>query len=93
MQEAQGLQGASKKADSGRAWTRVTAAHLLGRWHRWRGPRSRLSAPCPPGAFLVPYLFFAVTAGVPLFFMELALGQFNREGAAGVWKICPILER
>ena len=32
-----------------------------------------------------------VVAGVPLFYMELALGQFNREGAAGVWKICPIL--
>ena len=45
----------------------------------------------PPGAFLVPYLLFMVVADVPLFYMELALGQFNREGAAGVWKICPIL--
>lgn len=47
---------------------------------------------CPPGAFLVPYLLFMVIAGMPLFYMELALGQFNREGAAGVWKICPILK-
>uniref|UniRef100_I3N4B5 Transporter n=1 Tax=Ictidomys tridecemlineatus TaxID=43179 RepID=I3N4B5_ICTTR len=44
------------------------------------------------GAFLVPYLLFMVIAGMPLFYMELALGQFNREGAAGVWKICPILK-
>ncbi|MEE6465351.1 hypothetical protein FKM82_006530 [Ascaphus truei] len=44
------------------------------------------------GAFLVPYLFFMVIAGMPLFYMELALGQFNREGAAGVWKICPIFK-
>ncbi|XP_053571794.1 sodium-dependent dopamine transporter [Bombina bombina] len=44
------------------------------------------------GAFLVPYIFFMVIAGMPLFYMELALGQFNREGAAGVWKICPILK-
>ncbi|XP_006917226.1 sodium-dependent dopamine transporter [Pteropus alecto] len=44
------------------------------------------------GAFLVPYLFFMVIAGMPLFYMELALGQFNREGAAGVWKICPVLK-
>ena len=36
-----------------------------------------------PGAFLVPYLFFMVIAGMPLFYMELALGQYNREGAAG----------
>lgn len=47
---------------------------------------------CPTGAFLVPYLLFMVIAGMPLFYMELALGQFNREGAAGVWKICPILK-
>ncbi|KAI5141725.1 sodium-dependent dopamine transporter isoform X1 [Manis pentadactyla] len=44
------------------------------------------------GAFLVPYLLFMVIAGMPLFYMELALGQFHREGAAGVWKICPILK-
>lgn len=47
---------------------------------------------CPTGAFLVPYLLFMVIAGMPLFYMELALGQFNREGAAGVWKICPVLK-
>lgn len=44
------------------------------------------------GAFLVPYLFFMIIAGMPLFYMELAIGQFNREGAAGVWKICPIFK-
>lgn len=33
-----------------------------------------------------------VIAGMPLFYMELALGQFHREGAAGIWKICPILK-
>uniref|UniRef100_A0A8C1KKI8 Transporter n=1 Tax=Cyprinus carpio TaxID=7962 RepID=A0A8C1KKI8_CYPCA len=44
------------------------------------------------GAFLVPYLFFMVIAGMPLFYMELALGQYNREGAAGVWKICPLFK-
>lgn len=47
---------------------------------------------CSTGAFLVPYLLFMVIAGMPLFYMELALGQFNREGAAGVWKICPVLK-
>lgn len=54
------------------------------------------NAAVPPlvcaGAFLVPYLFFMVIAGMPLFYMELALGQYNREGAAGVWKICPIFK-
>ncbi|XP_032892203.1 sodium-dependent noradrenaline transporter [Amblyraja radiata] len=44
------------------------------------------------GAFLIPYLLFLLIAGMPLFYMELALGQFNREGAATVWKICPIFK-
>lgn len=45
-----------------------------------------------PGAFLIPYILFLVIAGMPLFYMELALGQYNREGAATVWKICPIFK-
>lgn len=51
-----------------------------------------LSLSLGAGAFLVPYMFFMVIAGMPLFYMELALGQYNREGAAGVWKICPIFK-
>ncbi|XP_020797065.2 LOW QUALITY PROTEIN: sodium-dependent noradrenaline transporter [Boleophthalmus pectinirostris] len=44
------------------------------------------------GAFLIPYVLFLFIAGMPLFYMELALGQFNREGAATVWKICPVFK-
>ncbi|KAF7989109.1 hypothetical protein HCN44_007419 [Aphidius gifuensis] len=32
------------------------------------------------GAFLVPYCVMLVVGGIPLFYMELALGQFNRKG-------------
>ncbi|GAA6096877.1 sodium-dependent noradrenaline transporter [Tachysurus ichikawai] len=44
------------------------------------------------GAFLIPYITFLFIAGMPLFYMELALGQYNREGAATVWKICPVFK-
>ena len=29
---------------------------------------------------------------VPLFFMELVLGQFHRRGAIAVWKIAPLFQ-
>ncbi|KAL7986583.1 hypothetical protein Chor_012866 [Crotalus horridus] len=45
------------------------------------------------GAFLIPYVLMAIFGGVPLFYMELALGQFHRVGAIPIWKnICPIFK-
>lgn len=41
---------------------------------------------------MIPYILFLVIAGMPLFYMELALGQYNRQGAATVWKICPVFK-
>lgn len=47
----------------------------------------------PTGAFLIPYVLMAIFGGVPLFYMELALGQFHRTGAISIWKhICPIFK-
>ena len=47
----------------------------------------------PTGAFLIPYILMAIFGGVPLFYMELALGQFHRTGAISIWKhICPIFK-
>ena len=37
------------------------------------------------GAFLVPYGIMLVLGGIPLFFMELCIGQFNRKGAITCW--------
>ncbi|KAM8854056.1 solute carrier family 6 member 4a isoform 1-T2 [Synchiropus picturatus] len=45
------------------------------------------------GAFLIPYLLMAVFGGVPLFYLELALGQYHRSGCISIWKyICPIFK-
>lgn len=44
------------------------------------------------GAFLFPYLIALVVLGIPLFYMELAIGQRIREGPVKVWqKIAPAL--
>ncbi|XP_075210738.1 sodium-dependent noradrenaline transporter-like [Lycorma delicatula] len=44
------------------------------------------------GAFLVPYLLMLVFGAVPLFYMELILGQYNRQGPISVWRICPLFK-
>uniref|UniRef100_A0A667ZMI3 Transporter n=1 Tax=Myripristis murdjan TaxID=586833 RepID=A0A667ZMI3_9TELE len=37
------------------------------------------------GGFLIPYLIMLVLEGVPLFYMELAIGQKMRLGSIGAW--------
>ncbi|XP_009556762.2 sodium-dependent serotonin transporter [Cuculus canorus] len=45
------------------------------------------------GAFLIPYTLMAIFGGIPLFYMELALGQYHRNGCISIWrKICPIFK-
>ncbi|XP_066211255.1 sodium-dependent serotonin transporter-like isoform X2 [Saccopteryx leptura] len=45
------------------------------------------------GAFLIPYVIMVIFGGIPLFYMELALGQYHRNGCISIWrKICPIFK-
>ncbi|VCX40574.1 unnamed protein product [Gulo gulo] len=37
------------------------------------------------GAFLIPYLIALVLEGIPIFYIELAIGQRLRRGSIGVW--------
>jgi SNF family Na+-dependent transporter len=37
------------------------------------------------GAFLIPYAVMIIIEGVPLFYLELAVGQRLRKGAVGSW--------
>ena len=44
-----------------------------------------------PGAFLIPYLLFLGFVGVPLYFLELSVGQFTQGGPIRAWtKMCPL---
>ncbi|WAR11374.1 SC6A4-like protein [Mya arenaria] len=44
------------------------------------------------GAFLIPFFFFLVLCGVPLFYLELCLGQFSGISCLYVWKFCPLFK-
>ncbi|XP_064621443.1 sodium- and chloride-dependent glycine transporter 1-like [Lineus longissimus] len=44
------------------------------------------------GAFLIPYFFFLFVSGIPLFIMELSIGQFSSSGPITVWNICPLFK-
>ncbi|KAK3916117.1 Sodium- and chloride-dependent glycine transporter 2 [Frankliniella fusca] len=42
------------------------------------------------GAFLIPYLIMMALAGKPMYFLELAMGQFGGVGPVAMWNCCPI---
>ncbi|KRZ79338.1 Sodium-dependent dopamine transporter, partial [Trichinella papuae] len=45
------------------------------------------------GAFLIPYLIMLMLTGIPLFYMELVLGQYFRKGAITTWgNVCPLFK-
>uniref|UniRef100_A0AAQ5Y515 Transporter n=1 Tax=Amphiprion ocellaris TaxID=80972 RepID=A0AAQ5Y515_AMPOC len=44
------------------------------------------------GVFLIPYFIMLFVTGVPLFLMELSLGQYGAAGPITVWKCCPLLK-
>ena len=44
------------------------------------------------GAFLIPYFFFMFVAGIPLYFLELSLGQFSGLSPTALWNISPLFK-
>uniref|UniRef100_A0A3B4YXJ5 Transporter n=1 Tax=Stegastes partitus TaxID=144197 RepID=A0A3B4YXJ5_9TELE len=44
------------------------------------------------GAFLIPYFLMLVLCGIPLFFLENAIGQFCSQGPINMWRAVPILQ-
>uniref|UniRef100_A0A0K0CZ07 Rod shape-determining protein MreD n=1 Tax=Angiostrongylus cantonensis TaxID=6313 RepID=A0A0K0CZ07_ANGCA len=43
-------------------------------------------------AFFVPYLVVLIIAALPMFFMELVLGQFSSLAAISVWNVVPLFK-
>ena len=55
-------------------WSRPSVKRTLNR------PLSPL-----PGAFMIPFLILLVVEGIPLLYLEFAIGQRIRRGGLGVW--------
>uniref|UniRef100_A0A8C7DUU0 Transporter n=1 Tax=Naja naja TaxID=35670 RepID=A0A8C7DUU0_NAJNA len=44
------------------------------------------------GVFLIPYTLIALLGGIPIFFLEISLGQFMKAGSITVWNIAPLFK-
>jgi len=42
------------------------------------------------GAFLIPYVILLLLVGKPMYYMEVAIGQFSQLGPLGIWKLSPL---
>ncbi|KAK3086152.1 hypothetical protein FSP39_014370, partial [Pinctada imbricata] len=62
--------------------------YSVGIGNLWRFPY--LVAKHGGGAFLVPFFFFLFMCGLPLFMLEVSLGQFSGKSPLIVWSISPL---
>jgi len=83
-------EGQGETWDSKLTFILATIGYAVGLGNIWRFPY--LAQKNGGGAFLIPYCIALFFLGLPLFILELAIGQRLRKGSIGVWKqISPYL--
>uniref|UniRef100_A0A8C6WN66 Transporter n=1 Tax=Neogobius melanostomus TaxID=47308 RepID=A0A8C6WN66_9GOBI len=76
---------------SKREFILAMVGEIIGLGNVWRFPY--LCFKNGGGVFLVPYVLFLLTCGIPIFFLEVSLGQMTGQGGITCWrKICPLFQ-
>ncbi|XP_076015536.1 sodium- and chloride-dependent GABA transporter 2-like [Genypterus blacodes] len=81
--------GAREQWANKREYILAVAGNVVGLGNVWRFPY--LCYKNGGGAFLLPYMLFAVLVGFPVFLLEAVIGQYTQEGSINCWrKLCPL---
>ncbi|XP_036188204.1 sodium- and chloride-dependent taurine transporter isoform X2 [Myotis myotis] len=87
--EAEGKPPQREKWSSKIDFVLSVAGGFVGLGNVWRFPY--LCYKNGGGAFLIPYFIFLFGGGLPVFFLEVIIGQYTSEGGITCWeKICPL---
>ncbi|XP_051277671.1 sodium- and chloride-dependent GABA transporter ine isoform X1 [Dicentrarchus labrax] len=69
----------------------ASVGYAVGLGNVWRFPYLCYSS--GGGAFMIPYLTMVILCGIPLLYMEFAIGQYSRLGPVHAFaKICPLFK-